>query len=55
MLKYTDIIVEFNSTIWNRKKSEGKSLRDAIDVDIPEVLEPFKDDIISMHNIVRRQ
>ena len=55
MLKYTDMIVDFNSSIWNRKKSEGKSLKDAIEADIPEVLEPFKDDIISMHNIVRRQ
>jgi len=51
MRKYTGMIVEFNSSIWNRKKSEGKSLKDPIDVSIPEALEPFKKDLIAMHNI----
>jgi valyl-tRNA synthetase len=51
MSKYTRMIVEFNSSIWNRKKSEGKSLKDPIDASIPEALEPFKKDLIAMHNI----
>ena len=47
----TKTITEFNSMIWNKKKSLNLSLKDSIDIEIPESLEPFKKDLQSMHNL----
>ena len=47
----TKAITEFNSTVWNEKKSQGLSLKDSIKVEIPDMLEPFKKDLASMHNL----
>ena len=47
----TKAITEFNSMVWNEKKSQGLSLKDSIKVEIPEILEPFKKDLASMHNL----
>jgi valyl-tRNA synthetase len=44
--------VEFNSSVWRAKKERGLSLRDPIDVAVPEDLKPFEEDLIRMHNIV---
>ncbi len=49
--KYTKDIIEFNSYVWNSKKSNGRSLRDPIKIEIPESLSLFKEDLIAMHNI----
>jgi valyl-tRNA synthetase len=51
----TDItkeISEFNSKVWNEKKSQNLSLKDAIKIEIPEILQPFKKDLKSMHNLI---
>ena len=47
----TKEITEFNSKVWNEKKSQNLSLKDSIKIDIPEILEPFKKDLKSMHNL----
>ncbi|MCS7094916.1 MAG: valine--tRNA ligase [Thaumarchaeota archaeon] len=52
MWRYTDEIIAFNSSVWKAKKESGKALKDPISVTVPERLEPFKDDLIRMHNIV---
>jgi len=48
---YTERIVEFNHYVWNTKKSMGLSLKDPIDVKIPEELKLFEKDLVAMHNI----
>jgi len=48
----TSEIIEFNSRVWNLKKSLGKSLKDPIKVEIPSSLSIFSQDLISMHNII---
>ena len=45
-------ISEFNSKVWNEKKSQNLSLKDSIKIEIPKILEPFKKDLKSMHNLV---
>ncbi|MDH5658395.1 MAG: class I tRNA ligase family protein, partial [Nitrosopumilus sp.] len=50
--KNTKEITEFNSKVWNEKKSQGLSLKDSIKVEIPETLIPFKNDLKSMHNLL---
>jgi valyl-tRNA synthetase len=49
--KHTKEITEFNSEVWNKKKSMNLSLKDAIEIAIPEGLEPFTKDLKAMHNI----
>ena len=47
----TKEIVEFNSRVWNEKKSQSLSLKDSIKIEIPEILKPFEKDLKSMHNL----
>ena len=49
--QFTKEITEFNSKVWNEKKSKGLSLKDSISIDIPENLIEFKKDFESMHNL----
>jgi valyl-tRNA synthetase len=56
--KYTQLIINFNSMVWNKKKSytspeTGKplSLKDPIELVIPEKLMIFEEDLMMMHNI----
>ena len=47
----TKAITEFNSRVWNEKRARGLSLKDPIRMDVPAELEPFRDDLASMHNL----
>jgi valyl-tRNA synthetase len=58
MTKYTKHIIDFNSMVWNKKKDTisketGKplSLKDPIDIPIPQELEQFGQDLKAMHNL----
>jgi valyl-tRNA synthetase len=51
MSKFTKEIADFNSKVWNEKKSNGLSLKDPISIEIPETLKVFARDIIPMHRI----
>jgi valyl-tRNA synthetase len=61
MTKYTKAIIDFNSTVWNKKKETisketGKplSLKDPIDIPVPLELEQFEQDLKAMHNLTAR-
>lgn len=49
--KITKEITEFNSKVWNEKKTKNLSLKDSITIIIPDSLEYFKKDLKSMHNL----
>src|SRR5574341_408480 len=49
--KFTKEIVEFNSNVWNKKKEQGLSLKDSIDIEIPQNLAVFAKDLQAMHNL----
>ncbi|MDG6927494.1 MAG: valine--tRNA ligase [Nitrososphaerota archaeon] len=49
--KLTDSLVQFNHYVWNLKKANGKSLKDPINLKMPQELAAFKKDLIAMHNI----
>jgi len=51
MRKYTAEIIEFNSKVWNEKKSKGLSLKDSISIQVPINLEIFKKDLKAMHSL----
>lgn len=48
---FTKEIIEFNSIVWNEKKSKGLSLKDSIEIYVPENLSIFAKDFRSMHNL----
>ncbi len=61
MTKYTKHIIDFNSMVWNKKKDTilkgtGKplSLKDPIDIPVPQELEQFGQDLKAMHNLTAR-
>lgn len=49
--KLTESLLQFNHYVWNIKKTNGKSLKDPINLKIPQELAAFKKDLIAMHNI----
>ena len=49
--EYTKEIIEFNSKVWNEKKSKGLSLKDTIEIKVPEKISAFSNDFVSMHNL----
>lgn len=61
MAKFTKAISDFNSQVWNKKKETvspetGKplSLKDPIDIPVPDDLTPFAADLVSMHNLIKK-
>jgi valyl-tRNA synthetase len=47
----TKEITEFNSKVWNEKKSKELSLKDSIAVPVPEILSAFSKDFTAMHHL----
>lgn len=45
-------IMEFNSAVWNKKKTKNLSLKDQINIEIPGELLGLRRDLEAMHNIV---
>lgn len=50
--RLTKDIIEFNSSIWKMKKERGLALNAEFKADIPENLEPFREDLRTMHHLV---
>ncbi|MDA4130717.1 MAG: valine--tRNA ligase [Thaumarchaeota archaeon] len=50
-LKYEKPLTEFNSLVWNEKKSHGLSLKDPFKIQIPENLKDFSKDLRLTHNL----
>ncbi|MEM1525051.1 MAG: class I tRNA ligase family protein, partial [Nitrososphaerales archaeon] len=48
----TKSLINFNSKVWNMKKEKGLSLKDKIQIEIPNELKIFEKDLKVMHNIV---
>jgi valyl-tRNA synthetase len=51
MTQFTKEITEFNSKVWNEKKTQNLSLKDSISIAVPSTLDQFKKDLQSMHNL----
>ena len=49
--QFTQNVIEFNSKVWNDKKAKNLSLKDSIEINIPENLQQFKKDLVAMHNL----
>jgi len=49
--KFTNKLLEFNTSVWKRKKERGLSLKSEIRINIPEELKLFEKDLRTMHNI----
>ena len=51
MTNTTKEVIDFNSKVWNEKKSKGLSLKDSISISVPSNLKSFEKDLIAMHNL----
>jgi valyl-tRNA synthetase len=51
MTNSTKEVIDFNSKVWNEKKSKGLSLKDSISISVPSNLKSFEKDLIAMHNL----
>lgn len=51
MTGLTKEIVDFNSSVWNEKKSQNLSLKDSVSIKVPDRLEAFKKDLQAMHHL----
>ena len=49
--QFTKEITEFNSKVWNEKKSKELSLKDSIAIPVPDKLSEFSKDFTAMHNL----
>ena len=58
LIKYTRLIIDFNSLVWNKKKQmispitgNPLSLKDSIEMLVPPEIESFEKDLVNMHNL----
>jgi valyl-tRNA synthetase len=51
-LKYTKTLTDFNAAVWKQKTDSNISKKEEIQKDVPEELEPFKDELIEMHHLL---
>ena len=51
-LEKTQILMDFNSSIWKIKHDNNLSLKDEISKKVPKNLELFKDELVQMHHLV---
>ncbi|MEC7435554.1 MAG: class I tRNA ligase family protein, partial [Candidatus Thermoplasmatota archaeon] len=52
-LQLTELLIDFNSSIWKAKKDQGLSLKSGIHgISVPSELDEFKGALTSMHNLV---
>ena len=52
LTRLTKKLLEFNSSIWEEKKSRGISLKEGIKARIPKSLKIFEKDLKAMHNLL---
>jgi valyl-tRNA synthetase len=52
IIKLGEKLMEFNSRVWKTKKEQGKSLKDEIEIEIPEELKIFEEDLRACHKII---
>ncbi len=50
-LELTRELLSFNSYVWNEKKKRNLSLKDEIEIGVPESLKPLEKDLRAMHNL----
>ncbi len=51
-LRHSKELLDFNSRVWNEKKSKGLSLKEQIPYQVPFALKEFESDLKVMHNLI---
>ncbi len=52
--RYTEKMLAFNREVWKIKEKRKLALREPVEVEVPKVLAPFRDDLIRMHSLVTK-
>jgi valyl-tRNA synthetase len=50
--RYTEPMLAFNREVWKVKEEKNLTLRDALEMQVPKALAPFKDDLVKMHSLI---
>jgi len=52
--RFTERLITFNREVWRVKEEKKLALRDQLEMKIPKVLAPFRDDLTKMHSLIIR-
>ncbi len=52
--RYTAKMLAFNREVWKVKEERNLALREPVEVRVPKILAPFKDDLIRMHSLITK-
>ena len=52
--RYTAKVLAFNREVWKIKKEKNLALRDPVELKVPRVLNPFREDLVRMHSLVTK-
>ena len=47
------MITDFSTMVWGKKKDAGLSLKDNVQIKVPDSLKDFEPDLVSMHHLVK--
>lgn len=49
--RYTEKMLAFNREVWKIKEERNLTLREPVEVQVPKILAPFRDDLARMHSL----
>jgi valyl-tRNA synthetase len=50
--RYTEKMLAFNKQVWKIKEERNLALRESVNVQVPKILAPFREDLIRMHSLI---
>lgn len=52
--RYTEKMLAFNREVWKIKEEKNLALREPVEVQVPKILTPFRNDLIRMHSLITK-
>jgi valyl-tRNA synthetase len=52
--RYTEKMLAFNREVWKIKEEKNLALREPVEVQVPRILTPFRNDLIRMHSLITK-
>jgi hypothetical protein len=47
-------MLAFNREVWKIKEEKNLALREPVEVQVPRILTPFRNDLIRMHSLITK-
>jgi valyl-tRNA synthetase len=52
--RYTEKMLAFNREVWKVKEEKDLALREPVEVQLPKILAPFREDLVRMHSLITK-